>query len=495
MITALIFAGGILLRVLMFTSDKSMWGDEWFSMDLAQKPLQEVFLGAINDVHPPLYFLLLHGALRVLGEAEWVFRLVSFLPSLGLLAVIYFLAKEMLDIKAGRIALFLTAVSPYWLQASNEIRSYSLFAFATCLGTYFLVRAVKEPSTQKWGWAYLATAVLSVYIEHYAWFWLMATTVYVTHLFFKEKLPISVARFHRAALFLSAPSLILVVYQAIYREGVFNFERLKEYLPFWVLAKKAAGICWHFTCGYSYSMITVETVQAHLKSSSFFWFSFLTTLLALGAAFFGLTRLFRTRRSEFALFVTALVFPIAFLSLVYPIRLDARYLSFAAPFYFLLLAAGVSNLGRFPRVLFLTGFAIVNLWGSIQAIALPTDPIHKEDYLGMAAYVLEHSTSEDAVCGASPQFDYYRAKLKIDFKGDYFPNVEALAENHTRAYEKVWVMDGLNMHPEVSRKFYGRVHEKVVPLGYVPLGDPIRFGGEEGQTVLYLFVRSGESHV
>ena len=50
----LIFVAGLALRTLMLLSEKSLWGDEFFSIELAVKPFAQVFMGAIHDVHPPL---------------------------------------------------------------------------------------------------------------------------------------------------------------------------------------------------------------------------------------------------------------------------------------------------------------------------------------------------------------------------------------------------------------------------------------------------------
>ncbi len=492
MITAAVFIVGIALRVLMFLSDKSPWSDEWFSIMLAQKPFAEVLWGSIRDVHPPLYFVLLRALVVFFGDAEWVFRFLSFLSGLGLLGAIYFLAKEILDQKVARVVLYLAAISPYWLQTANEIRSYSLLSFLTCLGTFFLVKAVREPQAARWRWAYLSTAALSVYVEHVAWFWLGAATVYLAILFFKDRRVAGAVRFHGSVLFLAAPSLILTVYQAVYREDVFNFDRIKEYLPPLILLKKAVGIFWHFSSGYFYSMITVEALGSHLKSSPFFWMSAVTSLLALFFAGKGWLGLYKKRPVEGMLFAVALVFPLAILGIFYAIRLDARYLSFAAPFYFILLGIGVSLTRRWIQAAFMILFTAVNMFGAFQAVISQTDAIHKEDYKNMISYVLENAASRDAVCESNLAVNYYQKIMNRRFKGVYFPHAHDFFISGRDDFDRVWMMDSVNMHSDERERRAQLTLEKFEALGYRLAGEPILFGGPEALPRLYIFERAGE---
>ena len=492
--TYFIYFLGVALRLGMWLVPKSPWSDEWFSMALALRQFPEVFWGAIQDVHPPLYFLLLHVLASFFGDALWVFRLPSFLASLSLLPALYLAAKETAGQKAALTALYLAAISPYWLQSANEIRSYSLLSFVTCLSAFFLVRSASRPHESKWRWAYLGTAVLSVTLEHVAWFWLAAATAYLVNLFFKERRGSAAARFHRWALFLAAPSLALTAYQALYKESFFNFERIREYLPPLILLKKAAGIFWHFSCGYFYSMLTMDALAFHLETSPFFWLSAVTALSALFFAVKGFRTLWKSRRPEAVLFAAVLVLPFATLGIFYAIRLDARYLSFAAPFYFILLGAGASAAGFRARAAFLALFTAVNLFGAFQAVASPADAVHREDYKNMVAHVLDHAATSDAVIGKRLAADYYQRTLGRRFAGVYFQEPHDFFMKGRVDFERVWMMDSVNMHPEVTDRQFETTRLKMEALGYRLTGPPIVFGGTDALTRLYIFERTKTSH-
>ncbi|GEM_PF-1863637 len=494
--TALLLAAGVGLRTLMLFSPKSFWGDEWFSIALARQGTLEVLRGSVADVHPPLYFLVLHAVTGLLGGSEWAFRLPSFLAGAGLLAALAALTREIYGPREGRIALFLAALSPYWLQSSNEVRSYSLFGFLVTLGTFLFLRALARPASGRWASAYAAVAVVTIYVEHYAWFWLAALTACLGWIVFhgeRKTAAARLARFHRVALFVSFPSLGLIAYQAVFREHMFAPGRVHEYTSVPLIAKKVLGIFWHFTNGYQYSMITVETVKARLAGDPFFWLSALSALAATALAARTLRELFVRRRELFVLGSAVLAAPVAFLAVVYPIRLDARYLVFAAPFFFVLAARGAAASGRAAAGIFLFTYALVAGYGSARAVLSPTDAIHKEDYRALVVHVLDHAAAADAVCGLGPQAEYYQRVLDRRFRAAYFAELSDLPPSGPSSrFRLVWVMDGSNMHPDVAERQRRALVDRFAGAGYEPAGPAQRFGGEEAITTLYLFrPRSG----
>lgn len=118
--TAVAFILGFALRFLMWVSGKSLWGDEWFSLDIARLSFKQTFFASLNDVHPPLYFLLLNVSTWLFGTSEMSLRFISFSASLGLLVVLYFLARDVIGRSAAILTAFLAALSPYLLQSANE---------------------------------------------------------------------------------------------------------------------------------------------------------------------------------------------------------------------------------------------------------------------------------------------------------------------------------------------------------------------------------------
>ncbi|MBI3252152.1 MAG: glycosyltransferase family 39 protein [Candidatus Omnitrophica bacterium] len=481
---------GVALRFLMLASSKSFWGDEWFTMGLVQKPTLAVFYGAVQDVHPPFYFLLLHGVTRFLGMGEWALRSVSIAAGVGLLVAVYFLAETLFSRNRAVLALFLTAISPYWLQSSNEVRGYSLLAFLACASAVFFLKALKNPGQKKWVWGYGLFLILAVYTEHYAWFIWLAVSITVFLSRGENGIRSDWARIQTGFFILGLPSLAMIVFQAFFRENMFHIYRVREYQNFFMILKKVVGLFWHFSCGYTYAMLDQERIRYHLQHSGFFWTSAITALAASACAGGALARLFRRDIKKFGFSFSILVLPVLFLAFFYPIRLDARYLSFAAPIFYVLLADGFCRIqNRIWATVLIGSYLLVSSVGSAQAIFLKTDPVHKEDYLSQILYVRDRVHPKDATCGEAPQIAYYQKRRGIKIEAPSFAIWDEFAASDTSRFDRVWLLDARNMNRRAAENDFQRVTGYFSSLGFYPAAGPIVFGGDEGLTVVCLFDR------
>src|SRR5437016_4087095 len=74
----LAFAVALLIAWLLrigHPSREGLWLDEIYSVWLARQPLAAIIPLLRADVHPPLYYLLLHGWFRVAGSSDEMARL------------------------------------------------------------------------------------------------------------------------------------------------------------------------------------------------------------------------------------------------------------------------------------------------------------------------------------------------------------------------------------------------------------------------------------
>jgi hypothetical protein len=120
------------------------WQRFWTSQGLAD--VKHIATGLSTwDVHPPLYFGLLHGWLLVTGLHVWagralnlVFALFTILGIFGLARALGFLRLE------GALAALVWAVSPAVVSVSSITRQYDLVALTTVLLAWGLLSAVKD---------------------------------------------------------------------------------------------------------------------------------------------------------------------------------------------------------------------------------------------------------------------------------------------------------------------------------------------------------------
>lgn len=487
---------GFLLRLLMFRSEKSLWGDEWYSVELAQKSMQEIFASVTEDVHPPFFYAALHLLVKGFGFHEWVLRLIPFSAGVGTVFLVYALGRRITgDRKGGLLAAFLVAISPYWLQLSNEIRSYSLLGFVSCLGTLLFVQLAEGRKT---GWTktfYVLTAVSVVYLEHYGLFWLFGMVVYAACLARKRPADKSLLGLQAIVVILCLPSLGLTLYQALYTEPVFHLARISPYYAFAPMLKKITAVFWHFACGPNFSMLSPDRVFHYFSRSATFWTSFILMIVLWGLCIESLVGFVRKRRDVFILLVLLLFFPILSLLILYPIRLHSRYLTFAAPYFFILLGnAFREEQGKKWRAVLLSILVGSYLYTDYRFIKMKTDPIHREDYPAMIRYTFEKAGPRDAICGflLGPEtVPYYEHRLKLRRRVAYFNNCDQLSRDPSvTKFNKIWLMGYMDMDEKTNVRNMAYFQQHFGKAGFISMRRVENFGGENGLNSVYVFEKS-----
>jgi hypothetical protein len=115
------------LRVLRLDF-QPLWWDEGYSVWFATHPLEQMAALTALDIHPPLYYALLHGWIGPLGAGPVALRLFSVAAGVLAIPAIYALGRRMLNTRAGLLAAFLLAINPFHVYYSQEVRMYGLMA-------------------------------------------------------------------------------------------------------------------------------------------------------------------------------------------------------------------------------------------------------------------------------------------------------------------------------------------------------------------------------
>jgi hypothetical protein len=121
---ALLVAGSLLLRTGAL--DAGYWIDEGIAVGIASHDLADI-PGALRlDGSPPLYYLLLHGWMRVAGSGEAATRTLSLAFALLAVPVAWWAGRAVFDRRAGLLAAVGTAGCPFLTYHAQETRMYSL---------------------------------------------------------------------------------------------------------------------------------------------------------------------------------------------------------------------------------------------------------------------------------------------------------------------------------------------------------------------------------
>jgi hypothetical protein len=184
---------GFFLRVYRIDQQR-VWWDEGWSVWVARFPAAEILRQTSNDVHPPLYFELLHAWRLLSGDGEGELRLFSaFLGTLAI-ALTYALGRSMArdTLPAGQAqaagflaASFLT-VSRFAVAWSQEIRMYALATVLAVLAVW-AARRVWERGRALDGAVYILATTAGLYTLYLfapvwvavnmAWLWMLREAV------------------------------------------------------------------------------------------------------------------------------------------------------------------------------------------------------------------------------------------------------------------------------------------------------------------------------
>lgn len=136
---------------------KSIWWDESLSLYRAQRSVLYILSNRIDfpgssttDLHPPLYFLLLHLLTRLCGETDLVLRFPSVAFAALIVPLLYLMGRRLRGARAGLLAALFGALSPFYLWYAQEARMYAMVTALGLASVYFLWRAFTE---QSWAWA------------------------------------------------------------------------------------------------------------------------------------------------------------------------------------------------------------------------------------------------------------------------------------------------------------------------------------------------------
>ncbi|MGB7415202.1 MAG: glycosyltransferase family 39 protein, partial [Thermosynechococcaceae cyanobacterium] len=138
---------------------------------------------AIEDAqHPPLYYALMWGWIKLWGHSPTITRLLSVFLSLFAFPALYWLCIELFAAPlVGGVAMALMAVSPLHLLYAQEARQYSFWVVWILLSSAGLLRAIRVKTVAAWGF-YSITLVLGCYTFLFNIFVALGHALYVVGL-------------------------------------------------------------------------------------------------------------------------------------------------------------------------------------------------------------------------------------------------------------------------------------------------------------------------
>ena len=139
---------GVVVGLPAVFSTSELWLDEALSVNIARLPVGDMLDALRHDGHPPLYYLLLHAWMAVVGEGDTAVRALSGILGVATLLA-YIAGRRMAGVDGGRWALVDVPVA---LRGAvlTETRMYSLVMLLVLGGYLILDDVLVKPTRGGW---------------------------------------------------------------------------------------------------------------------------------------------------------------------------------------------------------------------------------------------------------------------------------------------------------------------------------------------------------
>ncbi|KAB0493901.1 glycosyltransferase family 39 protein [Pseudomonas vancouverensis] len=183
----LVLTLAILTRFYGLTAS-AIWGDEGSSLLMARYDLTDIWSHAAHDVHPPLYFMLLHGWIEWFGEGIFSIRSLSALPGIAAVMLGMWLVRLIANPRAALLAGVMLALLPTAVRYSQEVRMYAWLGLWLLGATIALVYWVRQPNNTRALVTYALLMTAGFYTHYFTalcvlvhWAYLLVLRLQPTH--------------------------------------------------------------------------------------------------------------------------------------------------------------------------------------------------------------------------------------------------------------------------------------------------------------------------
>ena len=154
----------LVLRLILLSNYGDLWLDELYSWYFAN---QKTGFGTVwellkQDLHMPVYFVILHFWMKVFGKSDISMHLCTLVLTVPLIPIAYYSMKYLFNKTAGYFAAILLAINTFGVYYSIEVRFYGLVFVLSLLSAVFFVKML-ENFDKKYTAAFLATHLLLMY--------------------------------------------------------------------------------------------------------------------------------------------------------------------------------------------------------------------------------------------------------------------------------------------------------------------------------------------
>jgi len=159
---------------------QSLWNDEGNSYVQATRTVSQIVDNAARDIHPPGYYLLLAGWVRMMGTSEFALRSLSVLASIITVAFTFGIGRRLFNTAVGALAATIMAFNTFSIYYAQEARMYALLAMWSAAAFWLLIGWIRsDGESRRWGVALAVVNAAGLYTQYAFPFVMLAQGVIV----------------------------------------------------------------------------------------------------------------------------------------------------------------------------------------------------------------------------------------------------------------------------------------------------------------------------
>lgn len=147
--------------------DNAFWGDEGFTIRLAQMSVPDMLAATAADVHPPLFYFLSQLLYHIFGNNGAAYHLSALLPYAAIVVIACTAVKKRFGILPAAVLVTMSSLMKQAINYNVEARMYALAAMFVLISYLAFFTIIKENKLGSWI-VFCISSLCAAYTHYYA---------------------------------------------------------------------------------------------------------------------------------------------------------------------------------------------------------------------------------------------------------------------------------------------------------------------------------------
>ena len=391
----LIVLFGLILRLFALFNFGTIWYDELFSWYFAnQNSVIDTLIKAVKeDIHMPLYFILLHFHLKLFGDDINTMRVLSFILSAPFIPLGFYVSKKLFNSACAYFCAIFFAINTYSIYYCLEIRFYSIILVLSLLFAYGFISILEQ--NKKFFYILFGALLLYSFTITPLLIFIFFIVGFIYLLIYKKSLK-EYLKANFILFLISFPAIFQVIYNALALHSSLTYypRDYFEFNPYIIY-----DILENFFSLYNIQLWQNNYTLYHNIFEDMNIAYFLAVFVPVAIALFGLiSAIFSKNKRFYLIFLPSILFILIMLLLSYNKQavIQTRYLTIVFPIVIMCFCFGISSLSKKVKYTLYFTFILCNLFAFIF---YPTNVIslHREELSNLSNKFSEINIKDDDI--------------------------------------------------------------------------------------------------